>query len=124
VTLRNNSGKQYRAKSGTCVNCRLLEKCIKVKTWKNPVRTLYIIDKKYDENLSAKMRKKIDDPVYRELYSRRMQIIEPVFSNITYCKGMNRFTLRTARKVNIQWQLYCIVHNIWKCIKPITEKYG
>jgi len=124
VTLRNNSGKQYRAKGGTCINCPLLKKCIKVKTWKDPVRTLYIIDKKYEKNLSAKMRDKIDNPAYRELYSRRMQIIEPVFSNITYCKGMNRFTLRSQKKVNIQWQLYCIVHNIWKCRGPIMKKYG
>jgi len=36
------------------------------------------------ENLSEMMRKKIDNPVYRELYARRMQIVEPVYSNITY----------------------------------------
>jgi len=29
------------------------------------------------------MRKKIDNPAYRELYSRLMQIIEPVFANMT-----------------------------------------
>jgi len=74
--------------------------------------------------LSEKMREKIDNPAYRELYSRRMQIIEPAFSDITYCKGMNRFTLRTEKKVNIQWKLYCTVHNIGKCIRPLGMKYG
>ena len=68
------------------------------------------------------MRKKIDDPAYREIYSRRMQIIEPVFSDITYCKGMDRFTLRGEEKVGAQWKLYCIVHNIGKCMKPLAEK--
>ena len=68
------------------------------------------------------MHKEIDDPVYREIYSRRMQIIEPVFSNITYCKGMNRFTLRGENKVNSPWKLYCIVHNIGKCMMPLAEK--
>jgi len=77
---------------------------------------------RYSENLSEKMKKKIDDPAYRELYSRRQQIIEPVFADITYCKRMNRFTLRSEEKVNTQWLLYCIVHNIGKCIKPIEEK--
>ena len=124
VTLRNNSGKQYRAKRGACVNCPKLDKCIAMRTGKNPVRTLYIIDRKYKDNLSEKMREKIDNPAYRELYSRRMQIVEPVYSNITYCKGMNRFTLRTKKKVNIQWKLYCMVHNMCKCIKPLAEKYG
>jgi hypothetical protein len=122
VTLRNNSGKQYRAKSGTCVNCPLLDKCVTRRSGKNPSRTLYIINRKYKDNLSEKMREKIDKPEYRELYSRRMQIIEPVYSDITYCKGMNRFTLRGKKKVNIQWQLFCIVHNIGKCMKALSEK--
>ena len=69
------------------------------------------------------MKEKIDDPVYRELYSRRQQIIEPVFSDITYCKRMNRFMLRGEEKVDAQWQLYCMVHNIAKCIIPLSEKY-
>jgi transposase len=124
VTLRNNSGKQYQAQRGTCVNCPLFDKCVSKRTGKNPVRTLYIIDKKYEDNLSEKMRKKIDEPAYRELYSRRMQIIEPVYSDITYCKGMNRFTLRTQEKVNTQWLLFCIVHNIGKCMKVLGKKHG
>jgi transposase len=124
VKLRNNSGKKYQAKSGVCVACPLIEKCIlkTKKSGKNPLRTLYIAEQKYKENLSVKMRAKIDEPAYRELYSRRMQIIEPTFSNISYCKGMSKFTLRTEEKVNIQWKLYCIVHNIGKCMKALIDK--
>jgi hypothetical protein len=29
-------------------------------------------------------------------------------------KRLNRFTLRGRRKVNTQWQLYCLMHNIEK----------
>jgi hypothetical protein len=61
------------------------------------------------------MRENIDKPKYRNLYSNRMRIIEPVFANITYNKGMARFMLRGQKKVSVQWQLYCIVHNIGKC---------
>jgi hypothetical protein len=124
ITLRNNSGRKYHAKRTDCAKCPLIERCIARRNGKNPFRTLYIVDRKYEENLSEKMRKKIDDPAWRELYSRRMQIIEPVFSNMTYCKGMNRFTLRTEKKVGIQWKLYCTVHNIGKCIRPLGMKYG
>jgi hypothetical protein len=42
----------------------------------------------------------------------RLGTIEPVFGNITINKGMNRFTLREQEKVNAQWQMYCLVHNI------------
>jgi len=122
--LRNNSGHKYQAKRGACKDCPYIGQCIKVKNSKNPVRTLYVVDQKYEENLSEKMKEKIDEPVSRELYSRRQQIIEPVFSDIVYCKGMDRFTLRTKKKVTIQWQLYCIVHNIGKCIRHLEEKYA
>ena len=105
---------------------REMQECKKMhkrKKREEPQEELYVKDKPYEENLSERMRNKIDDAVYRELYSRRMQIIEPVFSNMIYNKGMNRFTLRTQIKVNIQWLLYCIVHNIGKCIKTTELKY-
>ena len=65
------------------------------------------------------MRKKIDRPEIRNIYSKRMGIIEPVFANITSCKRMNRFTLRGKDKVNIQWLLYCTVHNLGKITKAM-----
>jgi hypothetical protein len=49
-------------------------------------------------------------------YGKRLGIIEPVFGNIKACKRMDRFTLRSRIKVNIQWMLYCLVHNIEKII--------
>lgn len=61
------------------------------------------------------MREKIDSPEGRKIYGKRLgNIIEPVFANIRACKGMDRFTLRGKIKVNIQWLLYYIVHNIEK----------
>jgi hypothetical protein len=76
---------------------------------------LYIADSPGGKSLEA-MREKIDDPRNRELYGRRMQIIEPCFADIECCKKMNRFTLRGKKKVRGQWLLFCIVHNIGKCV--------
>ncbi len=59
------------------------------------------------------MRKKFDTPVGRATYSKRIGTVEPVFGNIQN-KGMRRFTLRGQLKVNAQWQLFTIVHNIEK----------
>jgi hypothetical protein len=39
-------------------------------------------------------------------------------------KKMNRFSLRKKIKVNIQWLLYCMVHNIGKCIPGILAESG
>ena len=37
-----------------------------------------------------------------------------VFANLRHSKRLDRFTLRTRPKVNAQWNLYCVVHNIEK----------
>jgi len=42
--------------------------------------------------------------------------VEPVFANIKTQKRLGRFTPRSKVKVNIQWMLYCMVHNIEKII--------
>nr|WP_245763934.1 transposase [Pseudoalteromonas denitrificans] len=47
-----------------------------------------------------------------------MSVIEPHFvtksGNITVNKSINKFTLRGQDKMNTQWQMYCLVHNIEK----------
>ena len=65
-------------------------------------------------SLTDEMKQKIDTPEGRRTYSKRLGIVEPVFGNIRACKRMDRFTLRGRIKVNIQWMLYCLVHNIEK----------
>ena len=65
-------------------------------------------------------------PLFREgskIYPHRLAIVEPVFANITIQKRMYRFTLRSKIKVDIQWMLYCMVHNIGKILKYGPE-YG
>jgi Transposase DDE domain len=71
------------------------------------------------EKYLTKMQRKIDSDIGRYEYSRRLGTIEPVFGNIRHTKRLNRFTLRGRRKVNAQWQLYCLVHNIEK-----LQRYG
>ena len=69
---------------------------------------------------SAIMKKAIDSPEGKALYGRRFATVEPVFGNIRHNKGLNRFTLRGRKKVDIyarrgtQWKLFCLVHNIEK----------
>ena len=60
------------------------------------------------------MRAAIDSERGRKLYGKRMATVEPVFANLRHNKGLDRFTLRTRPKVNAQWNLYCLVHNIEK----------
>ena len=71
-------------------------------------------DKRDVMSFTDKMKVKIDSAVGRRQYSQRLGAIEPVFGNITVNKGMDKFTLRGQEKVNAQWQMYCLVHNIEK----------
>ena len=68
-------------------------------------------------NLSTQMAAKIERAQARSLYAERIKIVEPIFGNIRIHKGLDRFTLRGKVKVNIQWLLYCMVHNIEKIMK-------
>jgi hypothetical protein len=65
-------------------------------------------------NLSKRMAAKIDTEVGRKIYPQRFAVAEPVFANIRTQKRLDRFTLRGKVKVNIQWLLYCMIHNIEK----------
>ena len=65
-------------------------------------------------NLSKEMVAKIESEEGRRIYPLRLAIVEPVFANIRCQKRMDRFTLRGKIKVNIQWLIYCMVHNLEK----------
>jgi hypothetical protein len=45
-----------------------------------------------------------------------MGMVEPIFANICMRKHMDRFTLRTKHKVDVQWARtrFALVHNIGK----------
>lgn len=111
--LHGHIGRRYVIKGKSCHTCYLKTECLKKGA---KVRTLFITDIPKPKTNSEAMIEKIDTPHGRKMYSMRMGIIEPVFANIRYCKGMNRFTLRGKKKVNIQWMLYCCVHNIGKTL--------
>jgi hypothetical protein len=57
---------------------------------------------------------KVESELGRKIYPQRFAVAEPVFANIRTHKRLDRFTLRGKTKVNIQWLLYCMVHNLEK----------
>ena len=63
------------------------------------------------------MKEKIDSRKGRLIYSKRIGTIEPVFAHIRSTMRLDRFRLRGQLKVNAQWLLFCMVHNIKKIQK-------
>ena len=61
-----------------------------------------------------RMKQRIDSDEGREMITRRFATVEPVFGNIRGNKRVDRFTLRGREKVDGQWKLYAMMHNIEK----------
>jgi len=62
---------------------------------------------------TANMKRKVDSALGRLIYDKRLGTVEPVFGNHRNHRR-DRFTLRGQIKVNTQWLLYSIVHNLGK----------
>ncbi len=96
-----------------CRACSIQTQCMKTKPGLKGRQVSFLHEQQPEiVSYGQKMKVKIDSRAGRRQYSKRLGTIEPVFGNITTNKGMNRFTLRGQEKVNAQWQMYCLVHNI------------
>jgi transposase len=70
-------------------------------------------------SFAEKMKCKIDSVLGKAIYAKRIATAEPPFAHIRHVMGLNRFSYRGKRKVNNQWLLFCIVHNLKK-----VHRYG
>ena len=104
--------KRYVSNETDCKRCQLRAKCLQNKDAKRRHFTYYVDAS--GNNISQAMVKKIETEKGRKIYPQRIAIVEPVFANIRVHKRMDKFSLRGKIKVNIQWLLYCMVHNIEK----------
>jgi len=102
----------YRARPEDCAACPLRSRCLSKADASR--RYLSIPVDAGEPNLMDLMKARIDSQAGRKVYARRLGIVEPVFANICVHKHMNRFTLRSKRKVDVQWRLFALVHNIGK----------
>lgn len=111
---------RFKGTQSTCVSCVLRTKCIR-----NPEKTVirqvaYFSGRTGDgPTFTDRMKRKIDSAIGRVIYGMRLAISEPPFSHITSALKLDRFTLRGKTKVNTQWNLFCIVHNMTK-----IHRYG
>lgn len=112
---------QFQAYEVDCPVCPLAAQCLRKVDQKTPRQVNIKIgttDKKKN-SLLEKMKQKIDSDKGRYLYSQRLGTVEPVFGHINTMIGIKRFSLRGKTKVNAQWQLISMVHNILK-----IHRYG
>lgn len=107
---------KYSGTQRDCQPCEQRAKCLRTPE-KTPVRQVAFFRGKADpteESHTDRMRRAIDSEEGKARYGRRLATVEPVFGNIRHNKRLDRFTLRGRKKVDTQWKLYCLVHNIEK----------
>ena len=115
VVIQGREGVKFTGAKRVCGPCPLRDQCLRHPD-RTPVRQVVfftgIVHKA--ESHTQRMKNKIDSEDGKQRYGRRFATVEPVFGNIRHNKRLNRFTLRGRCKVDTQWKLYCMVHNIEK----------
>ena len=116
---RGNYKLFFEGRISKCRHCTLKEQCMSnpssANTRKGHGRQVsFILSNKRQPNFTDWMKKRVDSEKGKLIYSHRMSVVEPVFGNIGTNKGLNRFSLRSKQKVQGQWKLFCMVHNIEK----------
>lgn len=70
-----------------------------------------------DATVKDRMSRKLRTAKGRCTYSKRKQIVEPVFGQIKERRGFRRFLLRGLEKVCAEWDLICLTHNLLKLFR-------
>ena len=76
-----------------------------------------------EATVKQRMAHKLRTPAGRRCYAKRKQIVEPVFGQIKQARGFRQFLLRGLRKVDAEWKLLCLTHNllkIWRYQSALT----
>ena len=107
---------KFRGTVRDCQACGLRDQCLR-KPDKTKVRQVAFFSGKAPTdkpNLIERMKQRIDSALGKLMIAKRFATVEPVFANLRHNKGLKRFTLRGTTKVDGQWKLYALMHNIEK----------
>jgi transposase len=120
INIKGYLANKFKGAKRDCMPCPLRSQCLK-HPGRTKVRQVAFFQGKADQqkySFTQRMKEKIDSALGRLVYDKRLGTVEPVFGNHRN-HGRDRFTLRGQDKVNIQWCLYSIVHNMGK-----IHRYG
>jgi len=59
-----------------------------------------------------RMKRKLQTQAGKAVYAARKCVVEPVFGQIKQARGFRQFSLRGFRKIQGEWALVCLTHNI------------
>ncbi len=121
VKVKNYQAKKFKGAKSSCVPCKLRCECLRHPDRTEARQVAYFTGKAANgqQRFTDRMKRKIDTAIGRTIYGMRLAVGEPPFAHIRSTLGLNKFSLRGKHKVNSQWNLFCIVHNLKK-----IHRYG
>ena len=119
LVIGNHVGDMFRGAKRACVPCPQRKRCLRYPDRTEARQVVFFHGRAArrlvrPETYTQRMKVQIDSDEGRKRYAARFGVVEPVFGNVCYNKGLRRFTLRGRAKVDGQWKLFCLVHNIEK----------
>lgn len=99
-----------------CASCQKQSACTRRKDG-----TRYLKMFSHERELND-MRTKMKDPVAKEIYKLRQQLVEPVFGDIKENKGLRGFITRGIKAVKAEFNLVCAAVNIKRMWINIQSK--
>jgi transposase len=107
---------QFQGYERDCNSCGLRKRCLRDASQRTPrqINVTLDITQERKAEIIERMKRKIDSPQGQHIYSQRLGTVEPVFGQITDAIGIKRFSFRGKRKVDGQWKLMMMLHNILK----------
>ena len=115
VTIGNRRALKFTAAIRDCSGCALRSQCLRKPDVTRNRQVVFLQEVKTTKvSHTALMKVRIDSADGKRMIGARFATVEPVFGNLRNNKGLDRFTLRGLSKVDGQWKLYCMVHNIEK----------
>ena len=115
VLIQGREAVKFTGAKRVCGPCPLRNQCLRPPERTPTRQVVFFTGKNHNpESHTARMKRRLDSDEGRRRYGERFATVEPVFGNLRHNKGLSRFTLRGRTKVDTQWKLYCLVHNIEK----------
>lgn len=115
VVIQGREAVKFTGAKRVCGPCPLRDQCLRHPDRTSVRQVVFFTGVLHKaESHSARMKQRIDSKDGRQRYGQRFATVEPVFANLRHNKRLDRFTLRGREKVETQWKLYCMVHNIEK----------
>jgi transposase len=112
--IKGQAAIKFQGALRDCLSCLQRKHCLRTPEKTAARQVAFFLPTTTQDNALSRMRRRIDSPQGREMITRRFATVEPVFGNLRHNKRLDRFSLRGRERVDGQWKLYCITHNIEK----------